>query len=253
MTLSNPTQYNVPITNIIVQARSSDGMLYSTTAYCDSGSSVTVPYNPQPYQYGSASCRYRIVLDRRVFGSYGGGGSRRLLDAGAGNVQANFFPGSSSGSGGNSGSGSGSGYGYFPAPSSRPTWTVTAIATIRFSNAQCLSAPTPVSTDSWWSWLVSWHQKHGHKGWWFNGRRLMAAQQPAQQALAQQPQQQDGSVGVVSRSLLSASAFVHTGRGGAYIGSDLDEGGASVSGLNLAADSVDAAVDSVSSTAGRAK
>jgi len=158
--LSNPTQYNVPISNIIVQARSSDGMQYSTTASCDSGSSTVVPYNPVPYTYGSATCRYRIVLDRRVFGSYGQSGSRRRPQD-TGKVQAHFFPGSS---GGNSG-GSGGGYGYFPQPSQRPTWTVTAIATISYSNAQCLSAPTPVNTDCWWDWLRSWHQRHHHKGW----------------------------------------------------------------------------------------
>jgi hypothetical protein len=162
VTLSNPTSYNVPITNIIVQARSSDGMLYSTLAYCDGNGSPTVPYNPVPYTYGQLNCRYRLVLDRNVFGSYGQSGNRKLLSGGQ--VQANFFPGSSGGSS----------VGYFPPPSQRASWTVTAIVTVRFSNAQCLSAPTPVNTDCWWNWLASWHQQHHHKlSWLFGGRKLL--------------------------------------------------------------------------------
>jgi hypothetical protein len=45
---------------------------------------------------------------------------------------------------------------------------------VRYSNAQCLSAPTPVNTDCWWNWLVSWHQQHHHKlSWLFGGRKLL--------------------------------------------------------------------------------
>jgi hypothetical protein len=172
-----------------VQASSSNGQLYSTTAWCDNGRSTVVPFNPQAYTYGTATCRYRLVLDRNVFGTYGQHGSRRLL--GSGGVQANFFPGSSSGGSSSSGSGSSSsgsgsgGYGYFPPPNQRPTWTVTAIATVSYSNAQCLSAPTPVNTDCWWDWLASWYNRH-HHSWWsslFGGRRLMSTPQaPAPQA-----------------------------------------------------------------------
>ena len=291
VTLSNPSQYNVPIDNIIVQARSSDGMQYSTTASCDGGSSTTVPYNPVPYTYGTATCRYRIVLDRRVFGSYGQSGNRRRLQ-GSGAVQANFFPSSSSSGGSNGGnSGSSGGYGYFPPPSSRPTWTVTAIATIRFSNAQCLSAPTTVNTDCWWNWLVSWHQQHHHKGWWWSGRRLaMAAAAPSQGQ--NQPSEVPGTLPArqlsgehhhnphhghhmhaqqhgssVSRSLLNANnqhgggfGFVVSGgsvhHGGQFSSSssssrrDLglqDARGGSVSSIDDAADSVDAAVDNIES------
>jgi hypothetical protein len=287
VTLSNPSQYNVPIDNIIVQARSSDGMQYSTTASCDGGSSTTVPYNPVTYTYGTATCRYRILLDRRVFGSYGQSGNRRRLQ-GSGAVQANFFP-SSSGGGNSGGSGSSSGgYGYFPPPSSRPTWTVTAIATIRFSNAQCLSAPTTVNTDCWWSWLVSWHQQHHHKGWWWSGRRLsMAATAPSQGQTVEKPSevsdtlparqlsgehhhkphhghhmhtQQHGSI--VSRSLLNANnqhgggfGFVVSGGSGHHAGvvslrgdRQQDARGGSVSSIDDA-DSVDAAVDNIASKA----
>jgi len=280
VTLSNPSQYNVPIDNIIVQARSSDGMQYSTTASCDGGSSTTVPYNPVPYTYGTATCRYRIVLDRRVFGSYGQSGNRRRLQ-GSGAVQANFFPSSSSG--GNSGSsGSGTGYGYFPPPSSRPTWTVTAIATIHFSNAQCLSAPTTVNTDCWWNWLVSWHQKHHHKGWWFSGRKLMGSahsNSPSQHSdHSNMHTDQESStvlssqhVGSISRTLLHADSqhSYHSGLGsygrtfsGTIGGThttrrDFDRSYQSVSdansdsarGINDAVDTVDQAVDSISSKA----
>jgi hypothetical protein len=176
VTLSNPTQYDVPISSVIVQASSSNGQLYSTTAWCDNGRSTVVPYNPQAYTYGTATCRYRLVLDRNVFGTYGQHGSRRLMSNGG--VQANFFPGSSSGS--SSSSGSGGGYGYFPPPSQRPSWTVTGIATVSYSNAQCLSAPTPVDTDCWWDWLASWYNRH-HHSWWsslFGGRRLLSNTKP---------------------------------------------------------------------------
>jgi len=207
VTLSNPTQYSVPINNIIVQARSSDGMQYSTTAYCDGGSSTTVPFNPVPYTYGSATCRYRIVLDRRVFGSYGQSGSRRRLQD-TGKVQANFFPGSG---GDNSGSsGSSSGYGYFPDPSQRPSWTVTAIATIRFSNAQCLSGPTPVNTDCWWNWLLSWHQKHHHKGW-FGGRKLMGS------AHSDSPSQHSDHTSYLPTPMLKDNSHLHTDQGSSTV------------------------------------
>jgi len=279
VTLSNPTQYSVPINNIIVQARSSDGMQCSTTAYCDGGSSTIVPYNPVPYTYGSATCRYRIVLDRRVFGSYGQSGSRRRLQD-TGKVQANFFPGSG---GDNSGSsGSGSGYDYFPDPSQRPSWTVTAIATVRFSNAQCLSGPTPVNTDCWWNWLRSWHQKHHHKGWWFSGRKLMGSahsNSPSQHSdHSNMHTDQESStvlssqhVGSISRTLLHADSqhSYHSGLGsygrtfsGTIGGThttrrDFDRSYQSVSdansdsarGINDAVDTVDQAVDSISSKA----
>lgn len=61
VTLSNPSTYNVPITNVIVQARSSDGMQYSTLAYCSGSTSTVVPFNPVPYTYGTITCNYRCV------------------------------------------------------------------------------------------------------------------------------------------------------------------------------------------------
>jgi len=153
VTLSNPNTYATPITNIVIQASSSDGMSYSTTAECGSGSpSTTVPLNPQPYSYGTATCRYRLALDRRVFGSAG-------------------FPGGSSSS--SNGRRLLGGYGYFPPPNQRATWTVTAIATVSLSSAQCLSSPTPVNTNSWWTWLEGWfHHPRGGIGS-SNGRNLL--------------------------------------------------------------------------------
>lgn len=152
VTLQNPNTFNIPIDNIIIRARSSDGMFYSTVAQCDGGSGVLVPYNPQIYSYGTATCSFRLVLDRNVFGRYAsadGSGKRRLLG----------------------------GYGYFPSPDQRPSWTIVAVATISYSNAQCSSGPTPVNTDCWWTWLEGWHRRHHHH-FWFGGRKLlsMAAQ-----------------------------------------------------------------------------
>jgi hypothetical protein len=199
VTLSNPSTYNVPIANIIVQARSSDGMQYSVQAYCDGNASPTVPFNPQPYQYGTLTCRYRLVLDRNVFGRYGQSNNRKLL--GNGQVQANFFPGSSSGGGGSSGSG----YNYFPSPSQRASWTVTAIVTVRYSNAQCLSGPTPVNTDCWWNWLASWHQQHQHKfSWLLGGRKLLMSLVAGSDA--HQEAKQAGSNTAFSRSLLHSES-----------------------------------------------
>jgi len=161
VTLSNPNTYDIPISNVVVQARGSEGLLYSTTADCHGVESTMVPANPQPYQYGTATCRFRLVLDQRVFGSdgstaFGAGGStdssgRRLLG----------------------------GYGYFPSPDQRPSWTVTAVATIQHSNAQCPSPSAAVNTDSWWSWLSSWASRHfrpwGSSGSSGSGRKLLKA------------------------------------------------------------------------------
>lgn len=214
VTLSNPNTYGVPLDNIIVQARSSDGQMYSTVADCGGGSGVTVPANPVsareqwaqcvswpdpgpvlkdqnlrasqpntrpithtqiPYQYGTATCGFRIVLDRRVFGSYGSVGSGRRLqgDSNSGKVQVNFFPGA----GGSDGGSGGSGVSYFP-PSGRASWTVVAIASVSYSGSQCVSAPTPINTDCWWQWLwqsSSWFAPHKHHHHWGGfGRKLMS-------------------------------------------------------------------------------
>jgi hypothetical protein len=246
VTLSNPTSYNVPLTSIIVQARSSDGMQYNTVAYCNGNSAPVVPYNPVPYTYGTLTCRYRLVLDRNVFGRYGqSSGNRKLL----GNVQANYFPGISGSSG--SGSGSSGGYGYFPPPNQRASWTVTAIVSVRFSNAQCLSAPTPVNTDCWWNWLVSWHQRHHHKlSWLFSGRKLLMklAGGPSTSGTAQQELRQPAGEDVASsRVLLHSGHGAHAGHRG--VSGELDGYGYRTASLSDTADAIGREVNSMNGRA----
>lgn len=63
VTLSNPNTYDIPVSSVVIQARSSEGLLYSATANCNGAASTAVPANPQPYQYGTATCRFCLVLD----------------------------------------------------------------------------------------------------------------------------------------------------------------------------------------------
>lgn len=70
VTLLNPKEYGIPVSNVQVTAQSSDGQLYTAYADCGSGSlSTYVPTNPVPYTYGEAICTYHIQLDSRVFSS----------------------------------------------------------------------------------------------------------------------------------------------------------------------------------------
>ncbi|WIA30283.1 hypothetical protein OEZ86_000373 [Tetradesmus obliquus] len=53
VTLLNPKEYGIPVSNVQVTAQSSDGQLYTAYADCGSGSPSTyVPSNPVPYTYG---------------------------------------------------------------------------------------------------------------------------------------------------------------------------------------------------------
>lgn len=180
VTLSNPQTYDAPISNVVVQAQSSDGLFYSTTANCDGSTSTMVPSNPEPYQYGTVTCRYRLTLDRRVFGSYG---SAALGSSGSTD----------------SGRGMGSIVGYFPSPGQRPSWTVTAVATVKYSNAQCLSSPTTVNTDIWWSWLSSWFSKGANNLGASSGRKLLTA------AAEEDGEKRAHGVQAVDRHLLSSA------------------------------------------------
>jgi hypothetical protein len=60
-------------------------------------------------------------------------------------IQVSYFPSNNNNNNNNN-------PGYYP---SRPTWTVTAIATIDLTNAQCYSSPVAVDTSSWWSWFMN--------------------------------------------------------------------------------------------------
>lgn len=56
VTLLNPKEYGIPVSNVQVTAQSSDGQLYTAYADCGSGSPSTyVPSNPVPYTYGEVS------------------------------------------------------------------------------------------------------------------------------------------------------------------------------------------------------
>lgn len=132
--LQNPKTYGIPVSNINVQAVSSDGQFYSGYATCNGAAGTYVPTNPVPYTYGTATCTYRIQLDNRVFGSYGSSTG----SSGSSNGMVGYIPDNNSG--------------YYPSHH-RPTWTVQATATIAMNNAQCSSAPAAVNTSSWWSWF----------------------------------------------------------------------------------------------------
>ncbi|KAF8069450.1 SPS1 [Scenedesmus sp. PABB004] len=133
VSLLNPNTHGIPVARVAVEARSSDGQLYTGAATCDGGGAgAYVPANPIAYEYGRASCGFSVQLSRRVFGaSY------------------------ADGAGSADGAGAGGRLGYIPQPSARPSWSVTAVATIDMSGAQCASAPAPVETSSWWSWLAN--------------------------------------------------------------------------------------------------
>lgn len=179
--LLNPNTYGMPIAGVLVAAQSSDGQVYRGYAKCQNGRPATyVPVNPEPYTYGQAMCAYRIQLDNSVFGAFAANAASGSVSTsaksvkltpmaastkataqtgssnGGSTVQAKFLP---SGNGNNN-----NGYDYYP-PSSPPTWTVTAVATIGLSNAECPSRPVTVDTASWWSWLVGeLEKKHHHNG-----------------------------------------------------------------------------------------
>jgi len=203
VTLSNPNTYDVPVSNVVVQARSSEGLLYSATANCNGATSTVVPANPQPYQYGTTTCRFRLVLDRRVFGSYG---STAVGASGSPDSSGRRLLG---------------GYGYFPSPDQRPSWTVTAVATIQYSNAQCLSPPVPVNTDSWWSWLSGWASKHfhpwGRSGSSGSGRKLLKAGLPVEKSADQvDARRQLSSVLDNCNGLINPVGFVQANVDGSY-------------------------------------
>uniref|UniRef100_A0A383VN52 CUB domain-containing protein n=1 Tax=Tetradesmus obliquus TaxID=3088 RepID=A0A383VN52_TETOB len=143
VTLLNPKEYGIPVSNVQVTAQSSDGQLYTAYADCGSGSPSTyVPTNPVPYTYGEAICTYHIQLDSRVFSSAAPTSSSTGSSSSGQPIQVGYFP---------SNNNNNNPY-YYP---SRPTWSVTAITTIGMTNAQCYSSPAVVDTSSWWSWFVN--------------------------------------------------------------------------------------------------
>ncbi|WIA10222.1 hypothetical protein OEZ85_010424 [Tetradesmus obliquus] len=128
VTLLNPKEYGIPVSNVQVTAQSSDGQLYTAYADCGSGSPSTyVPSNPVPYTYGEAICTYRIQLDSRVFGSAAPASSNSGSGSGSSGqpIQVGYFP---------SNNNNNNPY-YYP---SRPTWSVTAITTIGMTNAHAI-------------------------------------------------------------------------------------------------------------------